>query len=97
MRIQTNEPYVDGYEAIYRNERRNMFEDALSTLTDREREIITERFGLEGGRPKTLQELAEKYGITREGVRWHERKAMRKLRHPTRSKKLQKFMEDLYK
>jgi RNA polymerase primary sigma factor len=67
--------------------------DALDKLTDRERKIITLRFGLEDGRFRTLEEVGREFGITRERIRQIEAKALRKLRHPTYSRKLRGYLE----
>lgn len=65
--------------------------DVLSTLTEREAKVLTLRFGLEDGHPRTLEEVGEQFNVTRERIRQIEAKALRKLRHPTRSKKLKDF------
>ncbi len=67
--------------------------DVLSTLTDRERTVLIERFGLIDGKPKTLEEVGVRFKVTRERVRQIEAKALRKMRHPTRSKQLQAFLD----
>ncbi|MGH2560119.1 MAG: RNA polymerase sigma factor RpoD [Thermomicrobiales bacterium] len=67
--------------------------DALSKLTERERKIITLRFGLDDGRFRTLEEVGREFGITRERIRQIEAKALRKLRHPTYSRKLRGYLE----
>jgi len=89
--------HVDGYKAIYENERKEMFDKILETLTDRERVVIINRFGLDGAKELTYDQIANRFGVTRERVRQIQMRAMKKLRHPTRSKKMQKFMEDLSK
>lgn len=71
--------------------------DVLSTLTDRERTVLIERFGLLDGKPKTLEEVGVRFKVTRERVRQIEAKALRKMRHPTRSKQLQAFLDLLEK
>ena len=68
-------------------------EDVLSSLTLRERRVLQLRFGLEDGRSRTLEEVGRDFGVTRERIRQIEAKALRKLRHPTRSKKLKDFLE----
>ena len=72
---------------------REQMADVLGTLQPREEEIIRLRFGIDDGRPRTLEEIGQRYGVTRERVRQIEAKAMRKLRHPTRSRKLKDFIE----
>jgi RNA polymerase primary sigma factor len=65
----------------------------LSELSDRERRIITLRFGLENDRPMTLEEVGKEFNVTRERIRQIEAKALRKLRHPSRSRKLKDYLE----
>jgi RNA polymerase primary sigma factor len=67
--------------------------EVLSTLTDRERTVLIERFGLLDGKPKTLEEVGIRFKVTRERVRQIEAKALRKMRHPTRAKQLQAFLD----
>jgi RNA polymerase primary sigma factor len=67
--------------------------EVLATLTDRERTVLIERFGLLDGKPKTLEEVGVRFKVTRERVRQIEAKALRKMRHPTRSKQLQAFLD----
>ena len=67
--------------------------EVLSTLTDREQKVLRLRFGLDDGRARTLEEVGSKFGVTRERIRQIEAKALRKLRHPSRSKKLKDFLE----
>jgi RNA polymerase primary sigma factor len=67
--------------------------EVLSTLTDRERTVLIERFGLMDGKPKTLEEVGLRFKVTRERVRQIEAKALRKMRHPTRAKQLQAFLD----
>ncbi len=67
--------------------------DVLNTLTDREARVLQLRFGLEDGRSRTLEEVGRDFGVTRERIRQIEAKALRKLRHPTRSRKLKDFLE----
>jgi RNA polymerase primary sigma factor len=71
--------------------------EVLDTLTDRERTVLIERFGLMDGKPKTLEEVGIRFKVTRERVRQIEAKALRKMRHPTRSKQLQSFLEAVEK
>ncbi len=65
----------------------------LSTLTDREEKVLRLRFGLEDGRSRTLEEVGKEFNVTRERIRQIEAKALRKLRHPSRSKKLKDFLD----
>lgn len=65
----------------------------LSTLTDREEKVLRLRFGLEDGRARTLEEVGKEFNVTRERIRQIEAKALRKLRHPSRSKKLKDFLD----
>ena len=67
--------------------------DVLSTLTPREAKVLRLRFGLEDGRPRTLEEVGKEFDVTRERIRQIEAKALRKLRHPSRSKKLKDFLD----
>ncbi len=67
--------------------------EVLDTLNDRERKVLKLRFGLEDGRQRTLEEVGKEFGVTRERIRQIEAKALRKLRHPTRSKKLKDYLE----
>ena len=65
----------------------------LSTLTDREQKVLRLRFGLDDGRTRTLEEVGKEFNVTRERIRQIEAKALRKLRHPSRSKKLRDFLD----
>jgi len=67
--------------------------DVLVTLSDRERQVLLLRFGLQDGSPRTLEEVGQIFSVTRERVRQIEAKALRKLRHPTRSRRLRNFLE----
>ncbi|MEG2603037.1 MAG: sigma-70 family RNA polymerase sigma factor, partial [Carnobacterium sp.] len=67
-------------------------EDALDTLTDREENVLRLRFGLDDGRIRTLEEVGKVFGVTRERIRQIEAKALRKLRHPSRSKQLKDYL-----
>ena len=72
---------------------KEQLEDVLDTLTDREENVLRLRFGLDDGRTRTLEEVGKVFGVTRERIRQIEAKALRKLRHPSRSKKLKDFMD----
>ena len=72
---------------------REQLEEVLETLTDREKNVLRLRFGLEDGRSRTLEEVGQSFGVTRERIRQIEAKALRKLRHPSRSKVLRDFLE----
>jgi RNA polymerase primary sigma factor len=67
----------------------------LSTLTPRESRVLQFRFGLEDGRSRTLEEVGKEFGVTRERIRQIEAKAIRKLRHRSRSQKLKDYLEDM--
>ncbi len=71
---------------------REQLEDVMNTLTPREAKVLKLRFGLEDGRPRTLEEVGKEFMVTRERIRQIEAKALRKLRHPSRSKKLRDYM-----
>ena len=72
---------------------REQLEDVLSTLTEREENVLRLRFGLDDGRNRTLAEGGQIFGVTRERIRQIEAKALRKLRHPSRSKRLKDYLE----
>lgn len=72
---------------------REQLEEVLDTLTEREKKVLSLRFGLEDGRGRTLEEVGKEFNVTRERIRQIEAKALRKLRHPTRSRKLRDYLE----
>ena len=67
--------------------------ESLETLTEREQQVLRLRFGLDDGRPRTLEEVGRVFHVTRERIRQIEAKALRKLRHPSRSKKLKDYLD----
>jgi RNA polymerase primary sigma factor len=67
--------------------------DALGTLTIREQEVLRLRFGLDDGRSRTLEEVGREFKVTRERIRQIEAKALRKLRHPSRSRRLKDYLD----
>ena len=72
---------------------KEQLEEVLGTLTEREKKVLTLRFGLEDGRARTLEEVGKEFNVTRERIRQIEAKALRKLRHPSRSRKLKDYLE----
>ncbi|MEW6193391.1 MAG: RNA polymerase sigma factor RpoD [Bacillota bacterium] len=72
---------------------REQLNEVLHTLTEREQRVLRLRFGLDDGRARTLEEVGQKFGVTRERIRQIEAKTLRKLRHPSRSKKLKDYLE----
>jgi len=72
---------------------KEQLEDVLGTLTPREKEVLRLRFGLKDGKARTLEEVGKSFNVTRERIRQIEAKALRKLRHPARSKKLKDFLD----
>ncbi len=80
-------------EAASRGLLKDQLNEVLSELSDREKRVITLRFGLENDRPMTLEEVGKEFSVTRERIRQIEAKALRKLRHPSRSRKLKDYLE----
>jgi RNA polymerase primary sigma factor len=80
-------------DAAFRQLLKEQIEEVLSTLHGRESRILKMRFGLEDGRARTLEEVGNEFGVTRERIRQIEAKALRKLRHPSRSRKLRDYLE----
>jgi RNA polymerase primary sigma factor len=72
---------------------RDDLEDVMNTLTDREKMVLKLRFGLDDGHPRTLEEVGRVFAVTRERIRQIEAKALRKLKHPTRAKKLREYLK----
>ena len=71
---------------------KGQLDEVLDTLNPRERKVLELRFGLRDGRTRTLEEVGKEFGVTRERIRQIEAKALRKLRHPTRSKRLRDYL-----
>ena len=88
-----SDPGPTPYEQTSRQLLKEHMEEVLTTLSDREKKVLILRFGLEDGRPRTLEEVGAQFGVTRERIRQIEAKALRKLRHPSRSKKLKDYLE----
>ncbi|MDO8570835.1 MAG: sigma-70 family RNA polymerase sigma factor, partial [Candidatus Daviesbacteria bacterium] len=72
---------------------RNHLDEVLDSLSPREKRVLQLRFGIEDGKQRTLEEVGKEFGVTRERIRQIEAKAIRKLRHPTRAKKLRDYLE----
>jgi RNA polymerase primary sigma factor len=86
---------ISPVEAVSMNLLKNQIDEVLCTLTPRERRVVLSRFGLEDGRSRTLEEVGAEFGVTRERIRQIEAKAIRKLRHRSRSQKLKDYLEDM--
>jgi RNA polymerase primary sigma factor len=87
-----DESLVSPVEETNRELLREQMRDILSSLSERERNVLSLRFGLDGGESHTLEEVGQQFGVTRERIRQIEAKALRKLRHPTRSRKLRDYL-----
>lgn len=81
------------YDKVSRELLKDALQKVLDTLSPRERKVLIMRFGLEDGKPKTLEEVGREFKVTRERIRQIEAKAIRKLKHPTRARKLKDFLE----
>lgn len=90
--IQDNQVTVPAEEAAFKLLQEQLGE-VLSTLTEREQTVLRMRFGLDDGRPRTLEEVGKEFHVTRERIRQIEAKALRKLRHPSKSRKLKDYLE----
>lgn len=90
--IQDDQVAVPADQAAFTLLREQLME-ALETLTEREQKVLRLRFGLDDGRPRTLEEVGKEFHVTRERIRQIEAKALRKLRHPSRSKKLKDYLD----
>jgi RNA polymerase primary sigma factor len=80
-------------QLVYENMLRERVNEVLSTLSPREARILRLRFGLDNDRPYTLEEVGQKFGLTRERIRQIEGKALRRLRHPCRARMLREYLE----
>ncbi|OGC38479.1 RNA polymerase sigma factor RpoD [candidate division WWE3 bacterium RBG_13_37_7] len=87
-----DEVTLSPFEAASRELLKDHIEEVLTTLNDRERKVLELRFGLKDGRTRTLEEVGKEFGVTRERIRQIEAKALRKLRHPTRSRRLKDYL-----
>ncbi len=87
----TNKPSL--YDNVSRELLKDTLKDVLETLSPREKKVLIMRFGLENGKAKTLEEVGREFSVTRERIRQIEAKAIRKLKHPTRARKLKDFVE----
>ena len=81
-------PEMDGFTLL-----KEQLVEVLSTLTPREEKVLKLRFGIEDGRTRTLEEVGKEFNVTRERIRQIEAKALRKLRHPSRSRKLKDYLD----
>ena len=84
---------VEKSEYVFLAIKPQQLDEVLGTLTEREQKVLTLRFGLEDGRARTLEEVGKEFNVTRERIRQIEAKALRKLRHPSRSRKLKDYLE----
>jgi len=87
-----DETTLSPFESASRELLKDHIDEVLETLNDRERKVLELRFGLEDGKTRTLEEVGKEFGVTRERIRQIEAKALRKLRHPTRSKRLKDYL-----
>ena len=93
--LYAREITLEGAGALYERflALKEELEEAMASLTERERNVIKLRFGLDDGKTRTLEEVGKEFNVTRERIRQIEAKALRKLRHPSRSRKLKDFLE----
>ena len=90
--VDLNKETLTIAELKYQKLLREQLEEVMNTLTPREAKVLKLRFGLEDGKARTLEEVGREFEVTRERIRQIEAKALRKLRHPSRSKKLRDYM-----
>lgn len=88
-----DETQTSPYDATSKRLLKENIEEVLASLSDREAKVLKMRFGLNGARPMTLEEVGKKFGVTRERIRQIEAKALRKLKHPSKRKMLQDYLE----
>jgi RNA polymerase primary sigma factor len=88
-----DESQISPYDATSQRMLKENVDEVLNALSDREARVLKMRFGLNGSRPMTLEEVGQKFGVTRERIRQIEAKALRKLRHPSKRKRLQDFLD----
>src|SRR5258708_193542 len=88
-----DETQISPYDATSQRMLKENVDEVLNALSDREARVLKMRFGLNGGRQMTLEEVGQKFGVTRERIRQIEAKALRKLRHPSKRKRLQDFLD----
>jgi len=89
LRLESGQKYA--FAKVDREDAKKHFDQIMDTLSERESDVLRERFGLDSGYPKTLEEVAKKFNVSRERLRQVEAKAIRKMRHPTRAKKLKEI------
>ena len=89
-----DENAVSPDDAVVRKVLREQLMEVLETLTPREQKVIRLRYGLDDSHPRTLEEVGKEFNVTRERIRQIEAKALRKLKNPSRSKKLQDFVDE---
>lgn len=91
--LMPEEDVMSVEDVVVDREMRRALETVIETLTQREKQILRLRFGLDDGNPRTLEEIGRKFNVTRERIRQIEAKALRKLRHPSRAKKIRDYLD----